>query len=90
MRNNSSFEILNALLYFGMQKKSRLEASIIIKMPDMQTKNSNALNLKGRRLLYCLLLVSMTETHGLSFGKPLVFTKWKLANKTYRRKSSCI
>ena len=43
IRNNSSFRTLIALLCFGMQKKSRLEASIIMKMPDMQTKNSNAL-----------------------------------------------
>lgn len=59
IRNNSSFEILIALLCFGMQKKSRLEASIITKMPDMQTKNSNALEFNDPKLRYWLWAVSM-------------------------------
>jgi len=33
-----------------MQNKSRLEASIIINMPDMHTKDSNALDLNDPRL----------------------------------------
>lgn len=57
--------MLNALLCFGMQNKSRLEASIITKMPEKQARNSNTSNLNDRRLPYCLLLVPITETHGL-------------------------
>jgi hypothetical protein len=69
IRNNSSFEILNALLCFGMQNKSRLEARIIIKMPDMHTKNSNALERNDRILLCCLLLVTMIQIEYNFLGK---------------------
>ena len=54
MKNNSSFEIPNGRLYFGIQNISKLEASIITKMPEKQTKNSEALDLIDPKLEFFL------------------------------------
>ena len=69
MKNNSSFEIPNARLYFGIQNISKLEASIITKMPEKQTKNSNALDLNDPTPLNSFLLVSIIRTHNLILKK---------------------
>jgi hypothetical protein len=66
MKNNSSFEIPKTRLYFGMQNMSKLEASIITRMLDRQTKNSNALDLNNLKPPCSFLLVSITQTHGLA------------------------
>ena len=65
MKNNSSFEIPNSRLAFGEQNISIFEASIITKMPEKQTKNSNALDLNDPTPLKSFLLVSIIRTHNL-------------------------
>jgi hypothetical protein len=72
MKNNSSFEIPRARLFFGIQNMSKLEDSIITRTPDRQTRKSNALVLDEPKLPYSFLLVSIRQTHGYSLKKPKI------------------
>jgi hypothetical protein len=65
MKNNSSFEIPNARLDFGIQNISKFEASIITKMPEKQIKNNRALDLIGPTPLNSFLPVPIISTHKL-------------------------
>jgi hypothetical protein len=56
-KNNSSFEMPNSRLAFGTQNISILDASIITKIPHMQTKNNKAFDLNDPTLSTSFLLV---------------------------------